>query len=840
MRSLRRWTIVAILLAAAALAARQTGVFAIVETLAKPGKQPSGAWLITSGQLLAPWGQSMALKGRPVDLALSPSGAHLAVLNFRGVHILDTATLALLGEVPSKSTSYLGVAFRPSTSELWASETTRNGPDGLLIATLDAKGVPGAPEHVALTGHPVPVGIAFSAKGDKAYVAFSRGNTVAVFDAASRKLEREIPVGVAPFGLALSAKLNTLYVTNRAGRRPAAGDTLAPTSGSRIVSDPITGASSTGTLSAIDLATWNVKEIPTGLAPSGLNLSADQSLLVVANGHSDSVSLIDTATLKTTELKIPAWPDGTIGSQPIHAAFSADAKRLYVLSAGLNAVSVFERKGASWTSAGAIPTGWFPSGITVLPNGALRVASIKGTGNTLRPDGKYISTAYEGLVQAIPAQAAPRLAAGLREVRASNQPRYTQAGGVENLRSLGIRHVFFIIKENRTYDQVLGDIQKGNGDPSLTMFGYQVTPNHHALAEQYVLLDNFYTSSSISFDGHHWLMMAFVSDYTQRAFSASPRGYAWDMSDALTLGPRGFFWMGAPPNTTTRVYGEFCLPARWDPAKQNAEDIVGRDPRSWKDYWNAYKNGQWQTASGCSAAGVPALKSIMSPSYPVNDTTITDQIRAEEFLRELKEREAKNDLANINIVTLTADHTNGTNPNSPKPASMVADNDFALGRMVEAISKSKYWPQSLILVVEDDAQNGFDHVDGHRTVALAIGPHIRRNAVDSNHYTQVSMVRTIQEIFSIPQRTSFLANARAMHSVFTAKADLTTYKALPANLAFDDMNPPLKSLNGAQREAAVQSAAMNWSDVDDVPSAILNRILWHDAKGWNAPLPARR
>jgi hypothetical protein len=237
---------------------------------------------------------------------------------------------------------------------------------------------------------------------------------------------------------------------------------------------------------------------------------------------------------------------------------------------------------------------------------------------------------------------------------------------------------------------------------------------------------------------------------------------------------------------------------------------------------------------------VPALSNIMSRRYPNNATNITDQIRAEEFLRELGEREKSGDMPHVVVMTLGSDHTNGTNPGSPTPRAMVADNDLALGRVVEGISKSRFWAKSLILVVEDDAQNGLDHVDGHRTVALAIGPHVRRNVVDSNHYNHTSMVRTIQEIYQIPAKTRFLQSARAMSSLFTPVPDLTPYQKLPAKIALDEMNPPLKALRGKQLLAARQSAAMNWSEPDDVPEKVLNQILWWDSKGYDKPYPNLR
>ncbi|MBL0156387.1 MAG: hypothetical protein IPP47_04715 [Bryobacterales bacterium] len=834
---MKKWILgVVVVLAGAGVAAQRAGVFEVLASTAGLGKQPGGAWLIPSNQMVQPAGVTVEIQGRPVDMALDGGRGVLAVLNSRGVEIRDAVSGAMVGEVKSRSTSYAGVAFRPGTREVWASEATRNGPDSLLVMELNERGAPVKESRSALMPHPVPVGIAFSGDGKLAYIAFSRENAVAVFDAEQRKLLRRIPVGVAPHGVVFSKTQNRIFVSNRGGRLPRAGDTLAPTSGGKIVSDPLTGASVSGTVSVIDAKTDEVREVEVGLAPAGLALSPDGKTVAVANAHSDSVTLIDAETLKTTVVKIPAYPEGTAGSIPAQVAYSPDGQTIYVLCGGTNAIAVVR----GGKVAGALPTGWFPSGIVVDGKGVLKVLSIKGTGNTALASGNFNSRAYEGTLQSIAAPRAAEWQAGLREVKAANQPRFAKAGGVENLRSLGIEHVFLIIKENRTYDQVFGDLKQGNGDERLALYGREVTPNHHALAEKYVLLDNFHTTSSISFDGHQWLMMAFVSDYTQRAFAAAPRGYAWDMSDALTVSPSGFFWQGAPAQVSVRVFGEFCLPGKYDPATQSAEDINERKGRNWTDYWKLYQSGAWMDQVGCSTAGMPALKSIMSARYPQDDTVITDQIRASEFLRELAEREKSGEMANINILTLTSDHTNGTSPSSPTPKAMVADNDLALGRMVEGISKSRFWKKSLILVVEDDAQDGLDHVNGHRTVALMIGPNVRRSAVDSNHYTQLSMLRTIQELFRIPARTSTLKTARAMTSVFTPQTDAAPYAAIANRIPLDQMNPPAKALRGRARWAAEESARMNWADVDDIPSDTLNRILWWDARGYDTPYPGDR
>jgi len=822
--------------AALALVAAESGIFSVLSSEIHAGRQSAGFYLLPTNQLLRPWGEQTPIKGRPVDLAFDSRKHLLGILNSHNVLLLDGASGALMAAVKLHHTSYTGIAFRPGDRELWASEASEDGPDSLFVVTLSELGKVQKAERLTFSRHPVPAGIAFSPDGNTAYVAFSRNNTVAVIDAKSRQIKREVAVGMAPFGVV--AALKQIFVTNRGGRRPSSADTVAPSSGSMIATDATTGSSVSGTLSVISAEDFSTREVKVGLAPAGLALSRDQKLLAVANAHSDSISIIETASFNATEVKIDTWPEGTLGSLPSAVVFAPDGRTIYVACGGNNAIAVVRAEADHWKLAGALPTGWFPSGIALDSDGALRIINIKGVGNTQAKDGTFNSLQFEGSLTRIPAPEDAQIAAGTREVREANSPRFEPAGGVANLSSLGIRHVFFIIKENRTYDQVLGDIPKGNGDPKLCVYGREVTPNQHALAERYVLLDNFHTGGAISFDGHQWLMQAFVSDYVERAFAASPRGYAWNMSDALTVSPAGFFWQSALRPLDVRIYGEFGLPAHWDPATRNTVDMNERDELSWSEYWKLYKEGRWQNAVG-ARSGVPALAKILSQRYPHSSTSIPDQIRAEEFLRELKEREKSRSMPNVSVLTLNSDHTNGTQPGSPTPRAMVADNDLALGRIVEGISKSRFWPESLILVVEDDAQDGFDHVDGYRTVALAIGPHIRRGVVDSNFYTHTSMVRTIQDIFEIPPRTRFALSARAMTSIFTPETDASPYRCLPARLALDEMNPPLAKLQGKRLWAARQSLAMNWSHPDDIRADVLNRILWWDAKGYDTPYPAR-
>ncbi|MDP2996254.1 MAG: bifunctional YncE family protein/alkaline phosphatase family protein [Bryobacterales bacterium] len=832
----KKFALGAVAVAALTAVAGQTSLFPLLKNTVLAGKQEAGFALVPTNQLIRPWGEQAMLRGRPVDLAMDPSRRLLAILNSNGVSVRDASTGMSIGEVRVRGASFAGIRFRPDGREVWASETARAGTDNVVVVPLSDVGRPGAAERIPLANHPVPAGIDFSLDGKTAYVALSRNNSLAVVDVATRKVRKEVPVGIAPLSVVFSAKAGKIFVTNRGGRRPAAGDTVAPSSGSQVVTDPVTGAPNSGTLSVVDAGDLSVREVPVGLAPSGLALSPDEKLLAVTNGHSDSVSLLELPGLKRTDVKIPGWPEGVLGSQPANAVFSPDGRSLYVACGGTNAVAVLGRAGSRWQVKGAFPTGWFPSALAIDKEGALRMVNIKGMGNTADGKGNYNTLQYEGSLVKVPAPLPSQLAAGMREVRAANEPKFEPLRGVDNLSALDIRHVVLIIKENRTYDQVFGDMPQGNGDPKLAIYGREVTPNHHLLAEKYVLLDNFYASGAISFEGHQWLMQGFVSDYVERSLQSAPRGYAWNMSDALTVSPTGFFWQGAPRPIDVKLYGALSLPLRWDPATKNAIDIDEGELLSWSEYWRLYKEGKWRDAVG-HRCGVPALASLAVKRYPVSSMNIPDQIRADAYLEELAEREKSGRMPNLSVLTMTSDHTRGTSPGSPTPAAMVADNDLALGRIVEGITRSRFWPNTLIFVVEDDAQNGLDHVDGHRTVALAIGPRIRRGAVDSNNYNQTSMVRTIQDIFRIPPRTRFLKSARAMNTLFTTQADPAPYTHVVPKIALDTMNPPLKALSGRRLWAAQRSLAMNWKEVDDVPSDVLNRILWWEAKGYGAEYP---
>lgn len=831
-----KWIAAGAILGAAVAVGAKPELWDLLPTKTAAGLQASGAYLVASHQLVRPWNPGVAIAGRPADFALNEGATLAAVLNGNSIVMMDATAGKELARTPSKTTSYLGIAFRPGTNEVWASEATRSGPDSLLIVQYAADGKIEGASRMELKPHPIPAGLAFTKDGKTLYAALHHENEVVEIDAEARTIKRKFPVGLAPFAVVLDEAKGRLYVSNRAGEKKPQAAT-APSGHAPLPVDAA-GSVLAGSLSVVDLKAGTVRPVETGLAPAGIALSPDGKLLAVANSHSDTVQVFDTESWKAGSLAVASGA-ASLGAIPNNVAFRADGKRLYVACGGENSVAVFDRKGEKWELTGRAPTGWFPTALRIGAGGKLMVSSVKGTGNDERERGKHNSRVYEGMLNSYADPTVAELKAGAREVAAAGRPKFEPAGGVSDLSKLGIKRVFLIIKENRTYDQVFGDIPKGRRDPSLVMYGRDVTPNHHALAEEFVLLDNFHASGAISFEGHQWLMMGFVSDHVERALAAAPRGYAWNMGDSLTVSPAGFFWQDKRKPLEVLLLGAASLPGRRDEATGLVRDINENEMLPWSEYWNHYKKGTWKKVIA-SRSAVPALRPIYDEAFPQSSMKIPDQIRAEAFLERLKKWEDSGRAPQLVIMTMTSDHTEGRRPGAPRPASMVADNDLALGRIVEGISHSKFWQDSLVLAVEDDAQDGIDHISGRRTIMLAAGPVVRRGALDENYYTQTSLVRTIQAIFGIEPKTRFLAASRPMTSLFTTEKDAKPFKALPVGPKLDDMNPPVSALKGRERWAAIESAKMNFAEVDDVPTDVLNRILWEDRKGWGTPYPLRR
>jgi len=387
------------------------------------------------------------------------------------------------------------------------------------------------------------------------------------------------------------------------------------------------------------------------------------------------------------------------------------------------------------------------------------------------------------------------------------------------------KHVVYIIKENRTYDQVFGDIPQGDGDTSLVEFGIEVTPNHHKLASTFVLMDNFNCSGVLSADGHQWTDEAYVTDYIEKSFGGFTRSYPYDGNDALAYASSGFIWDNVLKHGLTfRDYGEFVR-ADIEPKSATFSDI-------YRDFINGTNKIKIR-----AVANLEQLKPYLCPTFIGFPGKVPDIYRAAEFIKELREFEKNGNSPNFIIMLLPNDHTAGTRPGMPVPEAAVADNALALGQIVEAISTSKFWKETCIFVTEDDPQAGLDHVDGHRTIGMVISPYTKRGEVVSTYYSQINMVRTIENILGIPPMNQLDLTAEPMTDCFTGSPDFTPYKALKNNIPLDRLNPPLSQLKGDALYWAVKSMEQDLDDIDRIEEDVFNRIIWHAVKGYDRPYP---
>jgi len=781
------------------------------------GRQSNGSVVVSTDQVITPAGRQVAFRGRPNAVAVSPDGTAAAFLTayYKAIMVVDLATGTVKQEFApgDNSASFDGLVYARDGRRLYASLASGK----ILIATVGVTGTLSLNALVVLphpNGNPYPGGLALSGDGKTLYVALSRDNALGVFDLATQTLTAEIPVGNAPHSVALAG--GTAYVTNEGGRRAMPGDFTNDSGGTAIVANRGSGGATTGTVSVVDLASrTTTRTITVGLHPTALYVHNQD--LFVANTNSDTISVIAMARDRVVKtITVQPFPRAPFGSSP-NALAMLPGQRLVVSLGRNNALAVYDWRGASEAVrfAGLIPTGWYPGGLaTNRRGGRLVVANVKGVGSLGPPQavgpspdtrrvGPYVHS-YLGSASLIPYPTTRDLARDTARVVRNNG--WDRLGDESNLRGgdgadvparaiplrIGdpstIKHVFYIIKENRTYDQILGDIGRGNSDPGLTVFGRDVTPNHHALATEFPLLDNLYASGSNSADGHQWTDQAMAPDYLEKAFGSFVRSYPFNGGDSLAYLPTGFLWQDALRHgRTVRNYGEY--------ANQFAgpQDQYG----TWSDWYHdalildGQEPGQLHAPLGTfqTRSDVPSNDRLLDRNFPPFDTGIPDQYRYQIFLRDFNRYVENGDLPSLSLMELPADHTSGTAPGYPSPRAQVADNDLALGKIVDTISHSPYWRDSAIFVVEDDAQNGVDHVDGHRTVGFVISPYARRGIVDSTYYTQIDIVRTIEQILGLPAMNQMDLAATPMRDAFTNTPDGRPFDARPNTVPLDEFNP---------------------------------------------------
>jgi YVTN family beta-propeller protein len=851
---MKRFIAVAVLLVVATSALRPDARPDDDRDQLKVGVQPDGRIVVPTNQILQPAGTQVTFPGRPVDLLVIDGGKTLVVKNVRDLQFIDIATGKITETLPTPGRgsdragfSVVGLAERDGI--IYASDAVKN----VRVARRGADGRHTWDEPLAVPSpgighpdedrkdHPHPAGLALA--GDKLLLIATRANAVQVFDLATGKLEQTVAVGVAPYTV-LPVEPDKAYVSNWGGDRPKPGEPQGMSSGSPVRVDPTTGIANHGSVTVIRKAGSNwtaAKSIDTGLHPSGMVASTDGRLLYVANASSDTVSVIDTSKDEVVET-VNCRPEGRLpfGSGSNAVALSPDGVTLYVANGTNNCIAVIRLAGGHTPVArivGLIPTAWYPGAVRVSDDGKqLYVANVKGHGSLSQPRAKakgQNSHDHLGSVSLIPVPDAAELAKLTERVNASNRLAYSLAGlekprpGVKPVpvperhgEPSVIEHVVYVIKENRTYDQVFGDMKEGNGDPKLCIFGEEVTPNHHKLAREFALLDNFYCSGVLSADGHSWVNTAYVTDYLEKAFGGFTRSYPDDSRDALAFAPTGYLWDNALSHKKSiRNYGEAVLETPYTPKGTK-----------WADMYKDFTSGARKIPINLTI-NKPPIVPFTHPTYPYFPLTMPDVYRAELFLEDLKKFEQQGSMPQFITMSLPCDHTDGTRPDWPTPRAMVADNDVALGRIVEGISKSKFWPTTCILVVEDDPQGGYDHVDGHRTVAFAISPYTKRKAVDSTCYNQTGMVKTIELMLGLPPMNQLDLSATPMRNCFRAEPDTTPYTHVPNRVRLDEMNKPVAQLNGKAKYWAMKSLEMNLDEGDAADDVTLNRIIWFSVRG---------
>jgi YVTN family beta-propeller protein len=847
----------------------------------EPARRGEGYRLVTPvNQIVEPAGRQLDLaKLRPQALALSPDGRILAVSGkTHDLFIVDPASWKMAQkEVPLPSNSapaaaegsaslrnlapdaesqlsFTGLIFSPDGSRIYLSDVQGSIKVFDVDASHHVQGLRSfflPPANAPARAAEIPAGLACSADGRRLYVALNLGNGLAELDAATGEVLRTWAAGVAPYDVALA--VGKIYVSNWGGRRPGPGSVTGPAGrGTRVRVDAARFIANEGSVTVIDSRSGDaVGEILVGKHASALAVAPGGKRVVVANAASDTLSVIDTKTDKVIETICARQDPGDLfGASPNALAFDNSGKWLFVCNGSQNAVGVVAFRPGRSRLLGLAPVGWYPGALAWdARRQALYVANIKGMPPRTNSSQTFNSHQYYGSLTSLPDPSGPALPGWTRQALANMRypllrqaalpPRPNQPPRPvpERVGEPSVfKHVVYVIKENRTYDQVLGDVTNGNGDAKICAFGEHVTPNQHKLAHDFVLLDNTYCSGILSADGHQWTDSAIATDYMERSFAGFPRSYPDGMDDggvdALAYSPAGFIWDDCIEHgKTLRDYGEYTIERKaWrDPAR--------RGRIRFRDLYSAFINGA-DTITFHSEPGVESLRPYLATQYVGWDLSLPDVQRAAIFIAELKGFEQKGNYPNFVLVCLPNDHTSGTNPNSPTPGAQVADNDLALGQMVDALSHSPFWRETCIFVIEDDPQAGWDHVSGYRTTAYVASPYTKRGAVVSTRYNQTSLLRTMELMLGLPPMNQMDATATPMTDCFTDQPDFTPYLVLTNNVPLDQMNPePKKISDRVLRQDAYVSARLPLEKADQCPEDTLNRILWHAMKGTSEPYP---
>jgi YVTN family beta-propeller protein len=766
---------------------------------------------LPNGWHLSPAGRSFALGDLPLNIAVSSSKKFIAVTNngqsIQSIQLIDPRTEKILSNVIIPK-SWYGLKFSADEKFLYAS----GGNDNWIFQYAIMNNKLLLKDSIVLgkkwPAKISPAGIDIDDAAKRMYIVTKENNALYVVNLANKTVIQQLPLGNEGYACVLSPDKTELYISVWGGDKVRVYNTRQQKF---------------------------TDEIAVGDNPNELLLNKNGTTLYVANANDNSVSVIDIKKRKVLEvLNAALFPNAPEGSSSNGLALSANEKSLYVANADNNCLAVFDVSVAGRSkSKGFIPVGWYPTNLKVISN-KIFVANGKGFSSFANPDGPnplktqelvlshmgdtsalirpgYIGGLMKGTMSVIDEPSDATLAAYSKAVY-TNTP-YTKERETTSRGEKGnpipmkvgehspIKHVFYIIKENRTYDQVLGDVAEGNGDTSLVLFGKRITPNQHRLVKEFVLLDNFYADGEVSADGHNWSTSAHATDYLEKNWVTSYGGrggtYPGEGKKEIANPKKGFIWDYCNrAGVSYRTYGEFA-----DDGKPN----------------------------------IPVLKNHLSPTYTGWDLRVRDTTRYFQWQREFDSLVKVNAVPQFNSLRFGNDHTEGLRRGSATPFAQVADNDLAVGLFVEHLSKSPLWKESVVFIVEDDAQNGPDHVDAHRTTAYVAGPHVKRNYVDHSMYSTSSMLRTIELILGLPPMSQYDAAATPMFKCFTATPNLTPFKSLPSNINLNDKNSATSNSS-----TALLSDKIDLSKEDLVPDMLFSQIIWKAVKGEDSEMPAPR
>lgn len=793
---------------------------------AQTPKPIAGGYDLPNGWRITPAGKHVVTNDYVLNLTQAPDGRNTIAVHSgfspHGLVVVDTRNVEITQRVGLKS-AWLGMAWGPDGKTLYVSGGNAQSRTNPTVAPVYAFGYENGKltdkplkefKHrlplneiywSALTHHPSKPWLYAANRGTKAVPGH-----VVVFDTRTGNRVTEIPTEVNPYDIQLDKAGETLYVSNW----------------------------SSDSVSVLDTATNRVKAIiKVGHNPNDMVLAKD-GRLYVACGNENSVYVIDTKAMRPVEvINTAMYRMAPVGSTPNALALDPAEKMLFVANGDNNNVAVINIADRDASNVmGFIPVAWYPSALAVSADGkSLYVGSSKGLGgysNIRGPhspitddgDGKGSSKSLQrGSVSVIPlTNLKNEIKAYTRQAMANcpyNDDMLAKAkppvGGPSIVpQQVGpgspVKHIIYILKENRTYDQVFGDMPKGNGDSRLTIFGKKVTPNHHKMADEFVLLDNLYCDGEVSVDGHSWSNSAYATDFNEKRWPPAYGAISVATSGPADTPSSGHMWdLAARKGLTYRSYGEYAS--------------------------RVSEGGQMD-----ARPGVFGLVGHVSPKFRLPGMRDTDNVKVfleefDEYERNFESTDPNKRLPNFIVMSLGEDHTQGTRPGVPTPVAAVANNDWAIGQLVDRVSHSKYWAETAIFLIEDDAQDGPDHVDARRTVGLVISPYTKRKAVDSTLYTTSSMLRTMELLLGLPPMTQYDAAATPMYASFNTSADLTPFTHLAPEVDVNAKNTELAW-------GAKESMAMDFSDYDRTPMFALNEIVWKSVKGPDSemPLPVRR